>query len=275
MDQFEMHLRAILDLPCPQPSMRVSVAAMVNVLGGDGPDAMDQVTSALRRAAAIPGCGVHWYGKTECRPGRKMAHVTFTAKSVHALREQLEEFGVPRAMHGLPQRAPARVGIVMGSDSDLPTMQGAAEVLDRFGITYDLTLVSAHRTPTRLYTYSQTAAERGLEVIIAGAGGAAHLPGMMAAMTTLPVIGVPVRTDTFGGNDSLLSIVQMPRGVPVATVAIGNSTNAGLLAVRILAVGNAALTSALEAYAVEQEEEVLSKAARLESGGYKQYLTRK
>src|SRR5689334_7076228 len=130
------------------------------------------------------------------------------------------------------------VGIVMGSDSDLPTMRGAAEICEQFGVRYELRIVSAHRTPDDMAEYGRWAHERGLNVIVAGAGGAAHLPGMLAAHTPLPVIGVPVGTEWLRGMDSLLSIVQMPAGVPVATVAIGNARNAGLLAVRILAASD-------------------------------------
>lgn len=139
------------------------------------------------------------------------------------------------------------VGVAMGSDSDLPVMEGAVEVLRDFGIAHEVRIVSAHRTPDALAEYGRTAAGRGLRVVIAGAGGAAHLPGMLAAHTTLPVIGVPVPVGGLQGIDALLSIVQMPRGVPVATVAIGNARNAGLLAVRILAVGDAELADRLAA----------------------------
>ncbi len=136
----------------------------------------------------------------------------------------------------------ARVGIVMGSDSDWPTMEAAAQALKEFGIAFEADVVSAHRMPTEMIDYGRSAHERGLEVIIAGAGGAAHLPGMLASVTPLPVIGVPVPLKYLDGMDSLLSIAQMPAGVPVATVAIGNARNAGLLAVRILATGDAGLT---------------------------------
>ena len=137
----------------------------------------------------------------------------------------------------------ARVGIVMGSDSDWPTMQAAAEACAEFGVEYEADVVSAHRMPEDMVAYGRTALERGLEVIIAGAGGAAHLPGLLAALTPLPVIGVPVPLKYLDGMDSLLSIVQMPAGVPVAAVAIGNARNAGLLAVRILAAGDPVLTA--------------------------------
>jgi 5-(carboxyamino)imidazole ribonucleotide mutase len=142
----------------------------------------------------------------------------------------------------------ALVGIVMGSDSDWPTMQGAADALAEFGVTTEVRVVSAHRTPHDMLTYATTAADRGLRVIVAGAGGAAHLPGMLAAATPLPVIGVPVPLARLDGLDSLLSIVQMPAGVPVATVSIGGSTNAGLLAVRILATSDDDLQKAMAAY---------------------------
>jgi 5-(carboxyamino)imidazole ribonucleotide mutase len=144
------------------------------------------------------------------------------------------------------------VGVIMGSDSDLPVMQGALDVLDQFGVSYEVRIVSAHRTPEVMFDYGREAAARGLQVIIAGAGGAAHLPGMLAAKTILPVIGVPIPTQHLGGMDSLLSIVQMPRGIPVATVAIGNATNAGLLAAAILALSDADLAGRLEAWRARQ-----------------------
>lgn len=156
-----------------------------------------------------------------------------------------------------------RVGIIMGSESDLPVMEQAAEILDEFGVDYEMTIVSAHRTPDRMFEYAKAAAGRGLGVIIAGAGGAAHLPGMVASLTILPVIGVPVRTTALGGQDSLLSIVQMPRGIPVATVAIDNATNAGLLAARILAVGDSGLAQRLHDYARGLEAKVADMVDRL------------
>jgi 5-(carboxyamino)imidazole ribonucleotide mutase len=140
------------------------------------------------------------------------------------------------------------VGVIMGSDSDLPVMQGAVDVLADFGVPYEVRIVSAHRTPDVMFDYARSAADRGLRVIIAGAGGAAHLPGMTASMTPLPVIGVPVPLRQLDGLDSLLSIVQMPAGVPVATVAVGNARNAGLLAVRILAASDDALRKAMQRY---------------------------
>jgi 5-(carboxyamino)imidazole ribonucleotide mutase len=156
-----------------------------------------------------------------------------------------------------------RVGVIMGSDSDLPTMQGALDVLVEFGVPYEVRIVSAHRTPDIMYEYARTAAERGIRVIIAGAGGAAHLPGMTASMTALPVIGVPVPLEKLDGLDSLLSIVQMPGGIPVATVAIGNAKNAGLLAVRILGTSDDKLRADMERYQADLAQMVRDKDAKL------------
>ncbi|MEQ8834433.1 MAG: 5-(carboxyamino)imidazole ribonucleotide mutase [Miltoncostaeaceae bacterium] len=156
-----------------------------------------------------------------------------------------------------------RVGIVMGSDSDLPTMEPAAAVLTELGIPHEVRVVSAHRTPHDMITYGGEAADRGLRVIIAGAGGAAHLPGMLAAVTLLPVIGVPVKSSSLDGLDSLLSIVQMPRGVPVATVAIGNGRNAGLLAAQIMALSDPDLTGAIAELRADAAETARTADARV------------
>lgn len=165
----------------------------------------------------------------------------------------------------------ALVGIIMGSDSDLPIMQEAARVCEDFAVSYDLGIVSAHRTPHRLVTYAETAHQRGLRVIIAGAGGAAHLPGMVAALTPLPVIGVPIPTPHLQGVDSLYSIVQMPKGIPVATVAIGNATNAGLLAVQILASGDEGLWQQVVSYRQRLTQQVMEKQERLSQQGWRAY----
>jgi|ERR1043166_144920 5-(carboxyamino)imidazole ribonucleotide mutase len=156
------------------------------------------------------------------------------------------------------------IGIIMGSDSDLEVMKEAASILDEFKVEYELTVVSAHRTPDRMVEYAKTAREKGFKVIIAGAGGAAHLPGMVASITTLPVIGVPVQLKTLSGLDSLLSIVQMPGGVPVATVAINNAKNAGILAVQILAVHDEELAASLQNYKDKLKAEVIDKAEKVE-----------
>ena len=158
------------------------------------------------------------------------------------------------------------VGIIMGSDSDLPVMREAAAILDELGVAYEMTIVSAHRTPQRLYDYAQSAVERGLRVIVAGAGGAAHLPGMAAAITPLPVIGVPIKTSALSGQDSLLSIVQMPAGVPVATVAINGAKNAGILAAQILGSADTVLLERVAQYKRNLESMVMDKVALLEGG---------
>ena len=164
------------------------------------------------------------------------------------------------------------IGIIMGSDSDLPTMQAAISVCEDFDIAHEVAIVSAHRTPERMVTYGQTAHDRGLKVIIAGAGGAAHLPGMVAALSPLPVIGVPVKSRTLNGIDSLYSIVQMPGGIPVATVAIGNAKNAGLLAIQILGCHDPALLKKVQHYRQQLSGEVLDKQTRLQTLGHQAYL---
>ncbi|MFT5173154.1 MAG: 5-(carboxyamino)imidazole ribonucleotide mutase [Gammaproteobacteria bacterium] len=162
----------------------------------------------------------------------------------------------------------ARVGIIMGSDSDLQVMSDAAVALKELGVAFEMTVVSAHRTPDRLYQYARDAHGRGLRVIIAGAGGAAHLPGMVAAISPLPVIGVPIASTLLAGKDSLLSIVQMPAGVPVATVAINGARNAGLLAAQMLATGDAQLLDRICAFKIALADSVLAKAAKVEQSGH-------
>ena len=159
------------------------------------------------------------------------------------------------------------VGIIIGSDSDLGVMSKTAEILDKLEIPYEFSIISAHRTPDRMYEYARQARKRGLKAIIAGAGGAAHVPGMVAAMTTVPVIGVPIQAKALDGMDALFSICQMPPGIPVATVAINGALNAG-----ILAANDEALADRLEAYATNMKETVEKKAAKLESIGYSEYL---
>lgn len=161
------------------------------------------------------------------------------------------------------------IGIIMGSDSDLPVMQPAAEILKQFGISFELTVVSAHRTPLRMVEYAQTAKDRGLKVIIAGAGGAAHLPGMIASVTTLPVIGVPVKSsNSIDGWDSVLSILQMPNGVPVATVALNAAKNAGILAAEIIGTFDEPVSQKIAAYKSNMNDEVIAKVDKLKSEGW-------
>ena len=159
----------------------------------------------------------------------------------------------------------------MGSDSDMPVMAKAADILEKLGISYEMRIISAHREPDVFFEYAKTAEERGIKVVIAGAGMAAHLPGMCAAIFPMPVIGIPMHTTSLGGRDSLYSIVQMPSGIPVATVAIGGGANAGLLAAKILAVSDAELLKKLKAYSAELKESVEKKDAHLQEAGYQNY----
>ena len=165
----------------------------------------------------------------------------------------------------------ARVGIVMGSDSDMPVMAQAAAVLEKLGVDFEMTIISAHREPDVFFEYAKSAEAKGFKVIIAGAGKAAHLPGMCAAIFPMPVIGIPMKTSDLGGVDSLYSIVQMPTGIPVATVAINGGANAGILAAKILATSDADLLERLKVYSQEMKEEVEAKAAKLDEIGYKAY----
>ena len=166
----------------------------------------------------------------------------------------------------------AKVGIVMGSDSDMPIMAKAAEILDKLGIDYEMTIISAHREPDVFFDWAKAAEDKGFKVIIAGAGKAAHLPGMCAAIFPMPVIGIPMKTSDLSGVDSLYSIVQMPSGIPVATVAINGGANAGILAAKILAVSDAELLAKLKEYSESLKNDVVKKAEKLEQVGYKEYL---
>ncbi len=168
-----------------------------------------------------------------------------------------------------------KVGIVMGSDSDMPIMAKAAEILDELGVPYEMTIISAHREPDVFFEYAKSAEEKGFKVIIAGAGMAAHLPGMCAAIFPMPVIGIPMHTTSLGGRDSLYSIVQMPSGIPVATVAINGGANAGLLAAKILATSDDALLARLKDYSEKLKKQVEAKDAKLKEIGYKEYLNNK
>ncbi len=167
----------------------------------------------------------------------------------------------------------AKVGIVMGSDSDMPVMAQAAAVLEKLGVEFEMTIISAHREPDVFFQYAKSAEEKGYKVIIAGAGKAAHLPGMCAALFSMPVIGIPMKTSDLGGVDSLYSIVQMPSGIPVATVAINGGTNAGILAAKILATSDEALLGRLKQYSEELKNDVMKKAEKLDAVGYQEYLS--
>ncbi len=170
------------------------------------------------------------------------------------------------------ENAAAKVGIVMGSDSDMPVMAKAADILEELGVPYEMAIISAHREPDVFFEYAKKAEDKGFKVIIAGAGMAAHLPGMCAAIFPMPVIGIPMHTTSLGGRDSLYSIVQMPSGIPVATVAINGGANAGILAAKILATSDPALLQRLKDYSVKLKEQVEAKDARLQREGYRNYM---
>mmetsp|Transcript_12810 Transcript_12810/g.32279 ORF Transcript_12810/g.32279 Transcript_12810/m.32279 type:complete len:590 (+) Transcript_12810:217-1986(+) len=276
VSQFENHLRGVCSLPLGSTKMVVEAAAMVNVLGATSGTVEDTLKSS-NAAMDMDDAVVHWYGKQGCRKGRKMGHINLTGASAgemeNYLSKLLEIEGIPRSLlpGGGVEKSPL-VGVIMGSQSDLPSMNAAIDMLKKFDVPYEVDIVSAHRTPDKLVSYSRGAVDRGIRVIIAGAGGAAHLPGMVASMTPLPVIGVPVKTSTLSGVDSLYSIVQMPRGIPVATVAIGNSTNAGLLAIRILCTSRPELRQKMKDYQIELTDMVNAMSTKLTDLGSDEFL---
>ncbi|GAA5966640.1 hypothetical protein JCM3765_007258 [Sporobolomyces pararoseus] len=287
LSQYTAHLYAILSFPLPPLNFIPQSAAMLNLLGFSSDARSDflQPDGVVARAIQL-GAAVHLYGKAGCRKGRKMGHITVLGNSDAEVKSQIEElcellpgtYADKRSQQLVTPEAPFNslsplVSIVMGSDSDLPTMKPAAAILSSFKIPFELSIVSAHRTVLRMEEFAHKAAGRGVRAIIAGAGGAAHLPGMIASSTTLPVIGVPVKGSVLDGVDSLHSIVQMPRGIPVATVGINNSTNAALLAIRILATSIPRLQTEIEQYADRLEEEVMGKVAKLEEIGWDKYVT--
>lgn len=285
VSQFEAHIRAILDLPMPRNFTSLSTnttnAIMLNLLGDV--NEKDKELQICERALQTPGASVYLYGK-KSKPNRKVGHINIVCSCMEDCIKRLEyitgktndpiKHSVAALLDAEDVRKPL-VGIIMGSDSDLPVMSAACKILEQFDVPFEVTIVSAHRTPHRMSKYATEAASRGIKVIIAGAGGAAHLPGMVAAMTPLPVVGVPVKGSTLDGVDSLHSIVQMPRGVPVATVAINNSTNAAILAVRMLGIQNYDYLKKMDDFLNKQEEEVLQKADKLEKIGYEKYLENK
>ncbi|KAJ9139289.1 AIRC-domain-containing protein [Coniochaeta hoffmannii] len=306
MSQYKAQLYAILDVVPPSIKLqpRVSGAIMLNILGGakeNSHDTLVDLTQSLYHDDM--DVFLHLYGKAS-KPGRKIGHITATSCSPDT---DLEQLAAPltRAVDRMRQErinaasaqlrpdAPATsqastaltsssrdtktplVVVTMGSDSDLHVLKGAFEVLEKFRVPYDFTITSAHRTPHLMSELAKSAAGRGIRVLIAAAGGAAALPGMLASETTVPVIGVPVKATHLDGVDSLHSIVQMPRGCPVATVGINNSTNAALLAVRILGTSDAGYRQAMADYIQGMCDEVVHKAARLSEIGWKAYLEKK
>ncbi|ESR37212.1 AIR carboxylase [Citrus sinensis] len=270
--QFEQHMRAVVGLPLGDPSMKTPAAIMYNLLGeAEGERGFYLAHQLIGKALSIPGATVHWYDKPEMRQQRKMGHITIVGSSMGLVESCLNSL-LKEDSSDCQSKILPRIGIIMGSDSDLPVMKDAAKILTMFSVPHEVRIVSAHRTPDLMFSYASSAHERGIEIIIAGAGGAAHLPGMVAARTPLPVIGVPVRASALDGLDSLLSIVQMPRGVPVATVAINNATNAGLLAVRMLGFGDADLRARMQQYMEDMRDDVLTKAEKLQKDGWESYL---
>ncbi|CRG92292.1 phosphoribosylaminoimidazole carboxylase [Talaromyces islandicus] len=285
LSQFDTHLRAILDLPIPQESVELrQPSIMLNIIGGATPDSHLKVAE---RALSIPNASIHLYSKGAARPGRKMGHVTVTGATMYEaetfmqplidtvdeIRAQRSDIKTAAAKSGVPKPTPT-VGVIMGSDSDLKTLVPGLKLLrDYFGIDPEVEITSAHRTPNYMAEYAEKAASRGIKVIIAAAGGAAHLPGMAAAHTALPVIGVPVKGSALDGVDSLYSIVQMPRGVPVATVGINNSINAALLAARILGSYEPAVQRKVEQYAENAKVENLElKGVKMRELGWEKYF---
>jgi len=295
--QFEQHMRAVSGLPLGSTAFKGAggAAVMVNVLGRDvGEKGFELARAPILKALELPGAYAHWYGKAETKPGRKMGHVTLVGSDMGDVlartRTLLGAIGelalpgfppVPEGICTPPMVAALTaieegtvqplVGIIMGSDSDLPKMKPACEMLRDLQVPFEVTVVSAHRTPHRMVEYAEAAAGRGLKVIIAAAGGAAHLPGMTASLTSLPVIGVPIALKFLDGVDSLHSIVQMPKGIPVATVAIDNSANAALLAARIVSAFLPRVAANVEKFQKESEQTVLKKVEVLKEKGWEAY----
>jgi phosphoribosylaminoimidazole carboxylase len=282
VSQYEAHLRAILDIPLLAEDLELrEPSIMLNILGGAEPDSHIRIAKEALRHRRTK---VHLYGKGEARKGRKMGHITICASTM----AEAEAILAPTLAlvdgakadsseaPSLSSKPSPLVAIVMGSDSDLPVLEPGLKLLTQFGVPHTVRITSAHRTPEHMAKFAQEAAESGIRVLIGAAGGAAHLPGMAAAHTWLPVIGVPVKPSIGDGMDSVLSILNMPRGVPVATVSINNSINAALLASRILASGTDAaalrVRDTLQAYVANSTEEVMGKDSRLEQIGWKEYL---
>lgn len=259
MSQFEAHLCAILDHPIHAKSLRLrEPAIMLNILGGQDPESHLRVADEAR---LCPNATIHLYGKGDATPGRKMGHITITAPTMHeaeAEAQHLIDFiGTKRGVERpISPKVPPRIAVIMGSKSDLSVMNPCFDLLKEFKLDYEPRITSAHRTPDVLRDFAMTAADKGLKVIIAGAGGAAHLPGMCAAWTQLPVIGVPIKAGHFQGMDALLSMTEMPLGEPVATVGVNKAGNAVLLAIRMLASSDDELASRLKAWMAFREEQV-------------------
>ncbi|KAK3718016.1 hypothetical protein LTR37_005442 [Vermiconidia calcicola] len=278
VSQYEAHLRAILDLPLDEQDLELrEPAIMLNILGGDTPDSHRQFAAEALKHRRTK---IHLYGKGQARKGRKMGHITVCAPTMSEAEELIQPMidyadrGKPQSTSTLSSRSKeqALVAVVMGSDSDLPVLQPGLAILKKFDISFTTRITSAHRTPSWMAEFASTAASNGIKVIIAAAGGAAHLPGMTAAYTSLPVIGIPVKPTIGDGMDSLLSICNMPKGVPVATVSVNNSINAALLAARILGVSDMGIRKRVEQYVHDSEAEVREKDRRLLDMGADAYV---
>lgn len=305
MSQFKAHLYSILDILPSSIKLRprVESAIMLNILGGaqeNSHDELVEMTNASQNENA--DVFLHLYGKTS-RPGRKIGHITITnyaprgntQQLIAPLEEEVDRIRQDRLEASFAQATPLDtakappsstnlssssrdtknplVVVTMGSDSDLPVLKAAFDELERFSVPYDFTITSAHRTPHRMVELGRSAAARGIRVLIAAAGGAAHLPGMLASETTVPVIGVPVKATHLDGLDSILSMVQMPRGCPVGVVGINNSKNAALLAIKILGSSDEGYSSAMLSHMEEMSKEVEAKDAKLRDLGWKEYMT--
>ncbi|KAI7153086.1 phosphoribosylaminoimidazole carboxylase [Hortaea werneckii] len=277
VSQYEAHLRAILDLPlCAEDLQLREPAIMLNILGGEAPDSHRKFAAEAIKQRRTK---IHLYGKGQARKGRKMGHITVCAPTLSEAETIIQPLidyvdqdkPKPSTPSQTQQQQQPKVAVVMGSDSDLPVLHPGLDILTKFSIPHTVRITSAHRTPTWMASYAASAAAQGIQCIIAAAGGAAHLPGMAAAHTPLPVIGVPVKPSIGDGLDSLLSICNMPKGVPVATVSVNNSTNAALLAVRMLGMADVEVRGKYEAFMAESEREVREKDRRLVEVGAEKY----
>ena len=304
MSQYKAQLYSILDILPPELNLksRVPSAVMLNILGGGNVDSHKKLVELSNTTYdERMDIFLHLYGK-DSKPSRKIGHITAIAysedtdldnliaplvKEVGSVRQTRLQQSKPHPTHSQGDKKSGEepggphssrdsknplVIVTMGSDSDLSVLKAGFEILERFHVPYDYTITSAHRTPHRMVELGKSAAARGIRVLIAAAGGAAHLPGMLASETTVPVIGVPIKATHLDGQDSLWSISQMPRGCPVATVGINNSTNAALLAVKILGSGIPQYEKAMADYMKGMSDEVEMKAAKLRNLGWKEYL---
>ncbi|ETS86434.1 hypothetical protein PFICI_00262 [Pestalotiopsis fici W106-1] len=287
LSQYKAQICALLNTVPKELTLapRVPSALMVNILGGAKPDSHDKLVELTQTMGnSSMDVYLHQYGK-ESKPGRKIGHITATGfSSIHRLAEQAkplidaaaemraERVGEQFSAESSKAKGVPLVAVTMGSDSDLTVMQAGLKILDKFNIPYEVRITSAHRTPQLMSEFAEEVSKGGVQVIIAGAGGAAHLPGMLASETHLPVIGVPVKASVLDGVDSLYSIVQMPRGVPCLTVGINNSTNAALAAIRILGTNLPEYAEEMKAYQASLKDEVYAKDARLSEIGHDAYV---